>query len=280
MSIALCTICLNELEFLPKLYGQHKDWPDLAAWVFVEGADVAYAQANPGLVSDKGLSIDNTSAYLRQLADRDERVTYIPHGFSRGRDITLGKTAMRQRYLDVLQSVKPDFLVILDADEFYCRDDQPVVNDIMAQASGQWWHWCFKFTHIWHPPVLKNEPLFSRQAVGGFFDMDHIKGHRWHSDLRYNAQHQRPDMPTWNTYPRTQRHDGPYCIHMAFATDGQLRTAKHRYYEYRGEGRTDRRGWYVQTRRAFESWTPENDVAFPRGAKIVPYDGPIPEVFR
>src|SRR4051794_7463634 len=38
MSVLLATLCINEMEWLPRLYEQHKDWPGMAGWVFVEAA--------------------------------------------------------------------------------------------------------------------------------------------------------------------------------------------------------------------------------------------------
>ncbi len=82
MSIQLNTLCLNEMEWLPRLYEQHRDWHGMGHWVFVEAADRAYAEANPDMVSKDGLSIDGTSEWLADLAKRDDRVIYIPHGFT------------------------------------------------------------------------------------------------------------------------------------------------------------------------------------------------------
>ena len=280
MKIAICTICLNELEWLPALYEQHRDWPDMVAWVFVEGADRVYADTNPDLVSKKGLSVDGTSDYLSDLQGQDDRVTYIPHGFSNNIDPAACKAGLRQRYLDVLQSIRPDYMVILDADEFYCHDDQPTINDLMNQSPRRMNHFSFSFTHIWRPPSIAHEPLFSLEVVGGFFEMDHLKGHRWSPRFRYSKEHQRPDPLSGRQSEDKEFFGRPKCLHLAFSSNGALRIAKHRYYQARGEGRTDKRGWYVQTREVFKTWTPgQSDSVFPNGARVIPYTGPIPEVF-
>lgn len=275
MKIALVTLCLNEMEWLPKLYAQHKDWPHLVSWVFVEAADVVYAKTNPGLVSAEGLSVDDTSNWLQSLAKEDPRVKYIPYGFSRHEDPALGKVPARQAYLDYLEEVTPDFFVVLDADEFYCKADQAMVNHRMASSRDKFRHFCFGFTHIWHPAALKDEPLFRYEVMGGFWGMPHTKGVRWAPNLRYTDSHQRcmcgdgPEM--------MQRFPGPKCIHMAFASDPEHRAAKHRYYEDRGEAGS-RRDWYVESRKAFEKYRPGTN-RLPRGARVVSYRGPIPEVF-
>ena len=35
MRIMLATMCLNEMQWLPFLFKQHKDWPGLVSWTFV-----------------------------------------------------------------------------------------------------------------------------------------------------------------------------------------------------------------------------------------------------
>jgi hypothetical protein len=69
-----------------------------------------------------------------------------------------------------------------------------------------------------------------------------------------------------------QRFHHPECVHLGFASGGKARAAKHRYYEARGESRT--RAMYVECRRAWERGQ------LPVGASVIPYTGPIPEVFR
>ena len=39
--IALATLALNEMEWLPLLWEQHRAWPGMVRWVFVEAADRA-----------------------------------------------------------------------------------------------------------------------------------------------------------------------------------------------------------------------------------------------
>jgi hypothetical protein len=275
MTIALCTLVLNEMEWLHKLYQQHKDWPGLVKWVFVESADRVFADTNPALVAPTGLSVDGTTEWLTTLAECDSRVTYVPYGFSRHPDPALGKLQSREQYLIALKDVAPDFLLILDADEFYLNKDQQLINDIMDKADRNLLHFCFQFTHIWYPLQLHNQPLFSQEVVGGFWAIRHTKGIRWHPDLHYYENHQRPGItgnPGW-----MQMYDEPHCIHMAFASSLESRKAKHEYYKRRGEAVDRKREWYCESRAAFETWVPGNTL--PRGATVVPYTGDIPECF-
>lgn len=277
MKFALVTLCLNEMEWLPKLYAQHKDWPSLTDWVFVEAADAVYAETNPDLVNSIGLSIDGTSDWLSKLASEDPRVHYIPFGFSRHQDRALCKIPARQAYLDYLESVRPDYFLVLDADEFYCRKDQDVINRRMENSHPRFRHFCFGWTHIWHPASLSDSPLFSYHVMGGFWAMPHTKGVRWAPNLRYVDTHQK--CVNGNGMELMMRISHPKCVHMAFASDSSHRAAKHRYYEDRGEASPgQRRGWYVESRKAFETYQPGDEL--PRGARVLRYTGPVPEVFQ
>ena len=273
MTVALTTICLNEMEWLPKLYEQHKDWPDLLAWIFVEGADKVYQETNPSMVNSNGLSVDGTSRFLRELEQKDSRVTYVPYGLAYNDHKELGKVALRQKCLEIVERRNPDYVVILDADEFYVKSDQEQVNALMASSDAD--YYCFGWTHIWHPPSMYDEPLFSREIQGGFWGMDHMKGFRWQKGMRYTDCHQHP-----------RREDGthemevfgrPRCVHMAFASEATKRYAKHAYYERRGERTDPARARYCAARSLFSRWFPGDKV--PKGVEILDYTGPIPEAF-
>lgn len=281
MSVTLCTLVLNEMQWLPKLYEQHKDWPGLVQWVFVESADLIYARTNPNLVSYKGLSTDGTTEFLEMLAKADDRVVHIKHGYSNAEDPAQGKCASRTRYLEIADQAKPTYLVILDADEFYMRDFQSQMIEYMDLYRGST-AFVFKHREIWHPESVKDEPLFSFEVKGGFWDIPYCRCWRWHEGLCYRSNHNTPETPDGHLLDvRMKRLDlrprHPFFIHMGFAAEQRYRVAKNNYYIARGEGRTDRRGWYTESRAAWEMWLPGD--ALPRGAKVVPYDGPIPECF-
>jgi glycosyltransferase involved in cell wall biosynthesis len=275
MKLALCTLVLNEMEWLPKLYEQHKNWPGLVEWVFVEAADKVYAETNPELVSADGLSVDGTTEYLTRLAAIDKRITHIKYGFTKHKDPALGKVAARQAYLDYLVDIRPEFIMILDADEFYMQADQSIINNIMESEDSSTRHFCFQFTHPWHPACIQEEPLFTLEVVGGFWDMRHTKGIRWSTGLRYAGNHQRPEDP--DLAGNLKFYSEPSCIHMAFAASHTLRKAKNDYYKARGEAADRRRRWYCESRSMFETWKPGDSL--PRGAEVKWYRGPIPECF-
>lgn len=294
MKLMLCTLCLNEMEWLPKLYEQHKDWPDVVSWVFVEAADEVYARTSPDMVSNEGLSVDGTSSFLSELASSgNPNVTYIPHGFStHQRDMAQGKCEARNRYLEVADYVKPDFILVLDADEFYCRKDQERINQIFSASALRYNAFIFRWRSIWRPPSVADQPLFSQEVLGQVWSVPSCRGWRWSEGIRYSLNHNTPTMLggiSLGDGNRFMRYDQltphsydlgqfPQCIHLGFTASLKTRAAKHRYYEARGEGTTDHRGKFVDCRRAFETWEPGQTL--PHGAKVVPYDGPIPECFQ
>lgn len=289
MSVLLATLCLNEMEHLPRLYAQHRGWPGLTKWVFVEAADRVYAETSPELVSGEGLSVDGTTEYLAGLAVADPRVIHVRHGFTGHDNPAQGKCAARNRYLDVAEEARPNFIVVVDADEYYPSSSQERIEAIVSRADG-YGGFFFKQRHIWHPPSIADDPLFSWEVVKGYWQVPHCRVWRWVKGMRYNNNHNTPDGPPIGSFlPSLGRNKArydlqrqasalPVCIHLGFASCLKNRIAKHRYYAARGEGRVDKRLWYVQCRAAFETW--KRGDSLPHGAQVIPYDGPIPEVFR
>ena len=286
--ILLATLCLNEMEWLPRLYEQHKNWPGLVGWCFVESADKVYAEANPRLVNNCGLSTDDTSHFLEELALMNDYISYVPKGFSTHADPAQGKCESRNCYLDVAERIEPDFVIVLDADEFYTKADQARIHTLleevltynMAETS-----YLLKQRHIWHPDVLMNlgKPAFDLEVVGGYWGVPHCRIWKFIKGMRYINNHNIPRYIT-NVLANSQmaRFDlvgiaQPQCIHMGFASGNDMRAAKHRYYEARGEGRNDNRQKYVDCRHAYETWKPGDRL--PHEARVIKYQGPIPEVF-
>jgi len=182
MSVVIGTLCLNEMEWLPKLYEQHRDWPGLRKWVFVESADRMYQQANPELVSPEGLSVDGTTEFLKDLAKKDERVEYVQHGFGTHKDKAQGKCEARQRYMNVANDVRPSYILTLDADEFYTYAHQEAIdiatveNDVArAPKHGI----ILGYRNIWKPPSLVGGNLFDWEIRGTFWKIVVCKIWKW-----------------------------------------------------------------------------------------------------
>lgn len=297
--IVLCTICINEMEWLPRLWEQHKDWPGLVGWCFVEGADRAYAAANTELVTKYGLSTDGTTDFLRRLDHEEAGMTYAGVGLV-GDEGPQGKCEARNQYLWAAESLRPDWLVILDADEFYTRNDQARLFDILGRLEPDVRSLRLRQRDLWCPPAIQPvngmpktaDHLFALEAVGGYWDVRHTRFFRWQPGLRYLKNHNWPEDAAgafltdrqvyWDR--RFPAGHGPECVHMGFASAAKGRKAKHQYYVARGEGKRPdggidlRRAMYVDCREAWETWRP--GVGLPHGARVIPYDGPVPEVFK
>jgi hypothetical protein len=291
MRLMLATMALNEEEWLERLYRQHIEWEGVTElkWVFVESADRVYAETNPQLVTKTGLSVDRTSEILSDLHAHDWRVEYIQHGLCKHKDKAQGKCEARNRYLEYADEWQPDYLIVLDADEFWCKNHQANVLDWMRLDKHKT---AFTVRHreIWHPPTLIHEPLFAKEVTGGFWDILYCRMWKWFPGIRYINNHNTPVMP--NGFPLDkslknhvayERYAGsnvmvPQYVHMGFAGNLEKRAAKNRYYEERGEKVDPKRSWYTESRKCFETWKPGDSL--PRGARVVDYDGAIPEVFK
>lgn len=283
LTVFLGTLVLNELEWLPQLYAQHKDWPGLLRWVFVEAADRAYAAANPDMVSADGLSVDGTTEWLEELAKADDRVTHIKHGFTRDQDVAQGKCQARNRYLELTNLVRPDVVITLDADEFYTQDHQlSIADQFRSNSLNKYLGLIFLRREVWRPPSCTHLPLFSQEVVGGFWAIPCCHWWRWQPGMAYAGNHNNPKQADGRAMPmvrldRGPQMDLPQMVHLGFAATAKTRLAKNRYYQERGEGVTDHRRWYVDSRSAWRDWLP--GALLPAGASVIPYKGPVPGVF-
>jgi hypothetical protein len=281
MTICLATLVLNEMEWLPRLYQQHIDWPGLQKWIFVESADSVYASANPKMVSNDGLSVDGTTEFLEELAKNDERVVHIRQGLSTHRDPAQGKCKARQRYLNEMESIRPDYFIVLDADEFYTKSAQNEIPELMDHFPSTN-AFIFRHREIWRPPSIADNPLFDLEVVGGFWGIPYCRCWRWTSHLHYRSNHNTPEKGGVSLDRKSRRMDRdenfPCFIHMGFAAGRKNREAKNAYYAVRGEAKDPMRSWYVQSRACFSTWQP-GDV-LPRNAQVISYTGPIPECFQ
>lgn len=282
-TVVLCTLVLNEMEWLPKLHEQHRNWPGMLRWVFVEAADSKYAEVNLKKVSLYGLSLDGTTQWLTELTKRDDRVMYIPHGFCSTGDPAQSKCEARSRYLAEADKHEPNFVFVLDADEFYARDSQRAIMQTISGTARRRAGFCFRFRHPWRPPSMDGNPLFELEVKGGFWDIPLCRGWRWQPGLRYRQNHNTPETPDGrlldeNLARLDREPGGPECVHMAWSSSLWRRRAKNAYYAARGEGKVDHRGWYVDSRAAWETWKPGDKL--PKGAEVLPWTGEIPEVFK
>lgn len=280
MRVALCSLVLNEQEFLLWNYAQHRHWPGLVSWVFIEAADKLYAAANPGRVTSEGLSTDETRAMLEGLKQTDNRINYECWGWMARKEKALAKTVGRNRYLAWMEDIQPDIFIVVDADEFYTEEDQRRIIQIV-EDHPEFLSFLFPQRHIWYPPSLTSSDTFQYEVVGGYWTVPHVRVFRWQTGIRYLRNHNWPEArdynPTRYMYKGGLLQEDPQCIHLGFARRGEERQATNRYYEQRGEGRQDGRQMYVDCRAAWENWQPGGKL--PHGARVISYTGPVPEVY-
>jgi len=277
MKVLLATIALNEAEFLAACIEQHRSWPGRVEHVVVEGATRNYAAANPEAVTHEGSSVDHTARIARS-----EDVLHVQHGWAHGTGANQ-KCALRNRYCEVADELDPDLLVVIDADEFYTHSDQRRILEAVEANPGAD-GWLFHQRHLWRPESVFEEAAEAREVVGGYWAIPHLRVWRWQKGARYAINHNYlsyPDQPPKSHRVCKPRPGGPVCIHYGFARSAAHRTRTNRYYVVRGEGREKagrNRQMYVDCRAAFETWQPGE--ALPHGARVLPYEGPAPEVFR
>lgn len=276
--IALATICLNEHEWLYRLVEQHQDWPGLVSWAFVEASDRLYGVGAPGeVVSPEGLSVDGTTAFLEELEGLNPLVRYSAVGR------VANKCEARTHYLRMIDEAEPDWIVVLDADEFYTREHQLRINEILSEQQKEPRSpVLFRQRHLWRPHAIGRVELLTYEVVGAYWNVPHLRMWPWYPGMVYRDDHNAPELADGTSLRARMLKDfhplSPQCVHTGFASLLVSRRAKHAYYVARGEGRADGRHHYVQCRHAWERWRP--GVRLPYGARVVDYQGPEPEVLR
>lgn len=289
MRWGIATLVINEMEWLPYLYEQHKNFPGLIKWVFVESADVEYAKANPDLVTSTGLSVDGTSTFLQELEGKDKRVQYVPYGFSEHTDKAQGKCPARNVYLEILDHYDIDYLLLLDGDEFWTYDNQRKAEPYVLAHPDKT---AFTIPHreIWYPPYYRDQGcnLFDYEVVGGFWAIVINRLWKYSKGMRYKLNHNTPedihgrsmkDKMLVHTDYRERHPESiiPEFIHMGFAAKSEIRCAKNKYYEDRGEKTDPHRAHYTVSRGMWKDWTP--GIRLLERAVVKKYTGSIPEVF-
>lgn len=284
MKLALCTICLNEDEFLEANYRQHHEWPGMVAWYFVHGACRQYADANPAMVDGNGLSVDRTRSILQSIGESDSRVRWM--------DVTppathtnpaMEKATLRNWYLNAIRRWTPeiDWFVVLDADEFYAKTHQAMLASLMATLEGRRSHLTANDYHaiqthrceLWRPPSIADQPRAELEVRGGYWAVPHTRFFRWGPSLLYDLNHNVPNvtgMLPWNR--NFVWNSEVQVVHLGFTRASATREATNRFYVHRGEGARDGRQWYVDCRSAWETWQP-GDV-LPHGAYVLPVADP------
>lgn len=271
MRVTLGMIVLNEAEYLARNLLQH--YPLVDQIIVVEGADRLYPKSR---VTINGLSIDGTAEIIRSFPDPDRKITPIQHGWTTDRGAQ-AKTELRNRYLELC---KPGLLAVIDADEFYRREDfAEIIRKVHESSSLNAWR--YPIVHFW-----RTDKQF---ITGGYYDVPHTRFWRIRGGERYVRDHNIPErngvyLNRLGAYEH-ERHirtfldtnyyvAAPCCYHYGFCKAPQNMLDKTDYYQARGEGNTRRRT--TQSRAAW--FRPDSEL--PKlGLQLWNYGGPLPEVF-
>jgi len=263
-SITFGTIFLNEKKFIGLNLLQHYELCD--SWVLVEGACKGYPTRK---VTSNGLSLDNSSAFIRLFPDPLFKIKFIQHGWTScsGED---AKSELRNRYLE---NCTTDYLLVVDADEFYLtKDFMAAMNKI---HTGGHHALTLPQIHFW-----KNSKQF---ITGEYYDVSHIRLHRNTPGMRYIKNHNFPEIFDKYTHEISHQkvarvikevanggytYDTPACFHMGFAKDYDDMKDKSDYYINRGEAVTRK-----VTTESRAAWFTEN---IPEKCILRPWEGEIP----
>lgn len=256
VKIVLCTIAINESDFAVRNIAQHADWPGRLAHIWVEGADVLYPLAN-----DAGLSIDGMSTVLQN----SPCIEYRPIGWFEHDIPNQSKCFARQIYVDASHKYEPDWIAVIDADEFYDEQSQHLISKYLESIPPQINAVRVPQTHLWKPPGYKGLPLRVR---GQYWDGGHVRFFRYKRGMTYLPETTPPNH-NWPTYP-----DGlsaivhrlsyflPDCFHFGFAPRNiEYYIADLKYYIARGERQTHPA--IIRCREALLDWNEQiNDRRF------------------
>lgn len=278
--VVLVTLLLNERHWLNRLFAQHINFPGISGWVFVEGVDRAFAEANPASYTKDGLSVDGTTKWLKRYAG--SFVQHIQLGFF-GDGGPQGKCEARQVCLDAAAAFSPDWIYQIDADEAMSISHQKQLCKMLENMQEPRGPALLKMRHPWRPASIENSSgLLDLEVVNGYAAVPHLRIFPWYDGLTYVDNHNCPRLSDGSDLrQRMVRYDSnpdaPEIVHFAFASPLDSRRAKAKYYVHRGEGKNDGRQKYVDFRNAFETWQP-GDI-LPGGASVIPYSGPKPEAY-
>lgn len=215
MQMAITMIVLNEEDFIER---QLKFWLSkkfVSQFIIVEGAVENYPRWR---VSPRGVSIDKTCDVICSYAVRDDRVVHI-------RGEWKDKLHMRNAMVD---KIKAPLMLQVDADEFYTDKDAERISSLPEQYPNKD-SFIFKQWHIWWPASMQkaNRPVFTYRIEGGYFDVVHVRCHRWKAGNKY-IRHDKPAYADGKAMVDVVskvvniRPDTIKCIHMGFANNDIL----------------------------------------------------------
>lgn len=272
---SVCIIALNEAEYLRSTLDQVYHWDACHEIIIVEGSDRLYPKEH---LSPDGLSGDGTTEIIRNYPDPKKKIKYISGVYT-------DKIEQRNEYA---KRITGNYALILDADEFYTRDDlDRIVQDAEANPEVELFTFDFShdlsqrtYYHLWYN--------FQQHVLGGYWDIPHNRIYKWTPGTLYkDGDHNHPVKPNGAKMiaPRVKAlASRAKCIHTGFAKSVRNQKDKNKYYQDRGEGKESnpelraRRQMYIDCRLAYENWVPGKGL--PHDASVLAFGAPLPEVLK
>lgn len=263
--VIICMIAINEEQFIEANLKHIYDWDCCHEIIIVEGAVEKYPSQNINL---DGSSKDRTVEIIKNFPDPQNKIKLIQGKWK-------NKEEQRSQYAT---RVTGDYMFVIDVDEFYTKKDLEILKQEMIDNPNVLQ---FRFArplgivHFWHG--------LERRVVGGYWDVPHQRIYKYIKGMKYIDNHNHPTLPLPDGRRMDQIKDvGTFietkviCYHLGFARNFQQVRDKQNFYYNRGEKET--RPMYSECREAWFSWKP--GMALPHGARVIPYNGPMPEVFE
>lgn len=272
INISAGSIFLNESKFIIRNLLNHYDFVD--EWILVEGACLGYPNSR---VTNEGFSIDCSSLMLSLFPDPENKLNYIPHGWTLNEG-EMAKCELRNGYI---KRISGNILVVIDIDEFYTRNSfdiavSKIKEDYLSVVLPQ--------IHLW-----KSHNKF---ITGMYYDVSHTRFFKNQQGLTYNKNHNFPQKsnnellinnPERNfKFPRVIKKntsfnssfywEEPFVFHMGFSKSFDDMKDKTEYYKNRGEEVTRK-----ETTISRASWFTEE---IPKDCRVRNFSGLLPNVLR
>ena len=135
--ITVGIIALNEEEYIE--YSLKNIYDTADEIIIVEGSTKLWREANPDTVKSDGSSIDKTAEIIKNFPDPENKITLIQGKWE-------DKLEMRNQYM---QKAKGDYIWLVDADEFYKKEDQKKLRKFLIENPDvEEVRWPFR--NFWH----------------------------------------------------------------------------------------------------------------------------------
>lgn len=261
------TILLNEQKFIGFNLLQHYNLCD--EWILVEGACKGYPERK---VTKDGLSKDFTATIIECFPDPFAKINYIKYGWT-NKDGEDAKSELRNQYAN---KVRGDYLVVIDADEFYQPEDLDVALNALKNNTT-YDAVVLPQVHFW-----KTTNHF---ITGEYYDISHTRIFRSYKGMEYKRNHNfleingkfihegrqlKIQREIFEVEKNKFSYKGVKCYHMGFAKDVSDMEDKTQYYINRGEDVTR-----VSTTKSRAAWFTGE---LPDKCKVRSWAGSLPKV--